>query len=83
MHGLCSWNASAHALLRELGGSDPSNIKEFGAKFSAPAKPGVKLVVKMWKTGNIKDGFEEIIFVTEADGKAVLTDGRALIKCVE
>jgi peroxisomal enoyl-CoA hydratase 2 len=82
IHGLLSWNESAHALLKELGGSNPSNIQEFRAKFSAPVKPGAKLIVKMWRTGEIQDGFEEIIFVTEVDGETVLSDGRALIKCV-
>ncbi|KEF52356.1 uncharacterized protein A1O9_11597 [Exophiala aquamarina CBS 119918] len=83
MHGLFSWNASAHALLKELGGSDPENIKDFQARFAAPVKPGVKILVKMWRTGEVKDGFEEIRFVTEVDGKVVLSNGRASIRVVD
>lgn len=83
MHGLFSWNASAHALLYELGGSDPANIKDFQARFAAPVKPGVKLVVKIWRTGEVKDGFEEIRFVTEVGGKVVLSNGRASIRVVD
>lgn len=80
MHGLYSWNASAHMLLRELGGSDPANMKEFQARFSAPVKPGAKLVVKAWKMDQFTDGYEEIRFVTEVNGKPVLTNGKALIR---
>ena len=83
MHGLYSWNNTAHALLRELGGSDPANMKEFQARFAAPVLPGVKLSVEMWRTGEKKEGgFEEVRFVTKVGGKAVLSNGRALIKCV-
>ena len=83
MHGLYSWNRSAHDLLKVFGGSKPGNIKEFQARFAAPVKPGEKLRVEMWRTGEKdKDGFEEIRFVSKVGGKVVLSNGRALIKSV-
>jgi len=83
MHGLYSWNTSCHGLLQQLGGSDPANIKEFQARFAAPVKPGDKLVTEMWKTGDISDDWEEIRFVTRVEGgKVVLSNGRALMRCV-
>ncbi|MCJ1419623.1 hypothetical protein MMC32_005979 [Xylographa parallela] len=83
MHGLFSWNTTCHGLLQKLGGSDPANIKEFQARFAAPVKPGDKLITEMWKTGDIKDGWEEIRFVTRVEGgKVVLSNGRALMRCV-
>ena len=93
MHGLFSWNAAAHALLRELGGSDPANIREFQARFASPVRPGDKLVTEMWKMekGNSDvagvewdEGWEEIRFVTKIEGgKVVLSNGRAIMKVVE
>jgi len=82
MHGLSSWNFTAHGLLKEVGGSDPKNIKEFQARFASPVKPGDKLVTEIWRTGNVdKDGFEEIRFQTSVEGgKVCLTNGRAFIK---
>lgn len=81
MHGLYSWNSAAHALLKELGGSDPANIKEFQARFASPVKPGDKLVTKMWKTGDKKGEWEEIRFTCEVEGgKVCLSNGRALMK---
>ena len=83
MHGLYSWNTTCHGLLKTLGGSDPTNLKEFQARFASPVKPGDKLVTEMWKTGDIKDGWEEVRFVTRAEGgKVVLGNGRALMRCV-
>lgn len=82
LHGLFSWNAAAHAVLKSFGGSDPANIKEFQARFAAPVKPGDKLIFEMWRTGETNsDGFEDIRFIVRVDGgKTVLSNGRALVK---
>jgi peroxisomal enoyl-CoA hydratase 2 len=83
MHGLSSWNFTAHRLLKALGGSDPSNIKEFQCRFASPVKPGDKLVTEIWKTGTFKDVWEEIRFQTKVEGgKVCLSNGRALMKTV-
>ncbi|KAH7078017.1 HotDog domain-containing protein [Paraphoma chrysanthemicola] len=82
IHGLYSWNMSAHAILQAFGASKPENLKEFQARFAAPVKPGDKLITEMWRTGE-KDGqgFEEIRFIVRVEGgKTVLTNGRALVK---
>ena len=82
MHGLFSWNVACHALLQTLGGSNPTNMKEYQARFAAPVKPGDKLVTEAWRTGENRDGWEEIRFVTRVEGgKVVLSNGRALMKC--
>lgn len=83
MHGLFSWNSTAHGLLKVLGDSDPTNIKDFQARFAAPVKPGSKLITQIWRTGEVdSDGFEEIRFVTLVDNKPVLANGRAKIRVV-
>ncbi|KAI9815335.1 MAG: hypothetical protein M1827_002815 [Pycnora praestabilis] len=82
MHGLFSWNSSCHGLLKELGDSDPANMKEFQARFAAPVKPGDKLITEMWRTGDVRDGWEEVRFITRVEGgKVVLSNGRALMRC--
>ncbi|EON67804.1 hypothetical protein W97_07059 [Coniosporium apollinis CBS 100218] len=84
MHGLYSWNVACHELLRTLGGSDPENIREFQARFASPVKPGDKLVIEMWRTGEEKgSGFEEVRFVVKVNGQKVcLSNGRAVMRCV-
>lgn len=82
MHGLFSWNTACHALLESLENSDVANIREFQARFAAPVRPGDKLITEAWRTGEPKDGWEEIRFVTRVDGaKVVLSNGRALMRC--
>ena len=82
MHGLYSWNTTAFGLVKELGGSDPASIKEFGARFASPVKPGDALVTEIWLTGDKdKDGWEDIRFVTTIKGgKVCLSNGRARMK---
>lgn len=83
IHGLFSWNMSAHAILKTLGGSDPKNIKEFQARFASPVIPGVKLITEIWRTGKFEGGFEEVVFVVKnGEGKVVLSNGRALVNVV-
>jgi acyl dehydratase len=78
---LFSWNAAAHGILRELGGSDPSNLKEFQARFASPVRPGDRLTTEIWRMGNVQNGFEEVRFVTKNDkGKVVLSNGQCLLK---
>jgi peroxisomal enoyl-CoA hydratase 2 len=83
MHGLSSWNFACHGLLKAIGGSNPKNIKEFQARFASPVKPGDKLVTEIWRTGEMRDDWEEIRFVTKVEGgKVCLSNGRALMKPV-
>jgi peroxisomal enoyl-CoA hydratase 2 len=82
MHGLFSWNATCHGLLKELGSSDPANIRAFQARFASPVKPGDKLITEMWRTGEMKDDWEEVRFITRVEGgKVCLSNGRAFMKC--
>ncbi len=83
VHGLYSFNSTCHLLLRHLGGSDPTNIKEYQARYASPVRPGDKLVTSVWRTGEIEDGWEDVRFVVRVEGgKACLSNGRALMKCV-
>ncbi|KAI4722711.1 Thioesterase/thiol ester dehydrase-isomerase [Aureobasidium sp. EXF-10727] len=82
LHGLFSWNTTAHGLLKLLGNSDPTNIKEFAARFASPVKAGDTLVTQIWRMGNIdQEGWEEVRFVTSVKGgKVCLSNGRAKMK---
>lgn len=84
MHGLYSWNTTAHALLKVLGGSEPGNMQEFAARFASPVKPGDVLVTQAWRMGKVDaEGWEEVRFVTAVKGgKVCLSNGRAKMRVV-
>ncbi|RAH83465.1 trimethyllysine dioxygenase TmlH [Aspergillus japonicus CBS 114.51] len=75
IHGLFSWNAAAHGVLREIGQSDPENLKDFQARFASPVKPGDKLTTEIWRMGRLEGGDEEIRFIVRNDkGKVFSKD---------
>ncbi|KAK6541847.1 hypothetical protein TWF694_007626 [Orbilia ellipsospora] len=84
MHGLFSWNTTAHGILQALGESDPANLKEFQARFASPVKPGDTLVTEIWRVGKAEgygEGWEELRFITSVKGgKVCLSNGRAVVK---
>lgn len=83
VHGLYSWNSSAHALVKMLGGGDPGSLKEYGARFASPVRPGDVLVTEMWRMPGTKDGegVEEVRFrVSVKGGKMCLSNGKARMK---
>lgn len=83
VHGLYSWNSSAHAVLKAFGGSEAQNLRSYEARFASPVKPGDKLITEMWRMGNVEDGFEEIRFTVRIEGgKVCLNNGRAFVKVV-
>ncbi|KAF2642999.1 Thioesterase/thiol ester dehydrase-isomerase [Massarina eburnea CBS 473.64] len=84
LQGLGTWNIAAHGVLREMGGSEASRLKKFGARFAKIVYPGDKLQTKMWRVGEkVLDGrrFDEVVFqtVVEEDGRVVLSNGYAEI----
>jgi acyl dehydratase len=73
LQGLGTWNIAAHGLLRELGASDPSRLKTYGARFKSVVYPGDALETRMWKIG-VEDGCDKIVFETivQEDGRVAL-----------
>lgn len=82
LHGLFFWNASAYGILRQWADSNPANMKQFEAKFSAPVAPGKTIRVSSWATGLFdSEGFQEIRFIAEiVGGKTCLSNGKAFVK---
>jgi acyl dehydratase len=73
LQGLGTWNIAAHGVLRELGASDPTRFKAYGARFQNVVYPGDTLETRMWKVGHA-DGYDSIVFetVVQEDGRVAL-----------
>ncbi|KAG8852538.1 hypothetical protein FRB96_008634 [Tulasnella sp. 330] len=82
LHGLASYGFAARAVLKAVGGDDPSSLKTFGVRFTSPVKPGEALETSMWEVGSGPDDTTEIAFVTKnmATGKVCLGGGVAYVK---
>ena len=81
LHGLGTWNIAARGVLRELGGSDPTRFKAFGARFKSVVYPGDELETRMWIVGS-EPGYDNVVFetVVKGDGRVALSNGYAKIR---
>jgi acyl dehydratase len=50
LHGLATYGMAAVAVMQALGIDDPSRLRGFDARFSAPVLPGDTLEFKIWAT---------------------------------
>jgi acyl dehydratase len=57
-HRLFTYNCATHAILKSIGASNPVNLKEFAARFSAPVRPGDELVANIWRLENFKENMK-------------------------
>ncbi|KIW95434.1 uncharacterized protein Z519_04018 [Cladophialophora bantiana CBS 173.52] len=88
LHGLCTWNITAHAVLDTFG-TEEAMLREFQARFTNVVYPGETLTVEMWKMSHAGSGSTgssentlEIRFLTKIrdSGKVALSNGRAMIQ---
>lgn len=52
LHGLCTYGTACRAVLETVCDFDPSRIKRFDVRFSAPVFPGETVVTDMWVDGS-------------------------------
>jgi len=81
LHGLSTFGFGGRAVLKTVGGGDPTSVKVFGVRFTAPVKPGDKLQTNIWEVGSGPNGTTEVAFETKNlnTGKVVLGSGVAYV----
>ena len=70
LHGLSTFGFAARGVLQAVGGGEPSALRYFGVRFTAPVKPGDELETRAWQVGKGSDGTAEVAF----EVKNVTTD---------
>ncbi|MEM7122773.1 MAG: MaoC/PaaZ C-terminal domain-containing protein [Pseudomonadota bacterium] len=51
LHGLCTFGIAGHAVLKTLCDYDPTRLKRFDVRFSAPVFPGETIRTELWVDG--------------------------------
>jgi acyl dehydratase len=75
VHGLCTMAFAGRAVLEAAGIADAGAVGRLAVRFSAPLFPGETLTTRVWPLDG-GFGFESL----NAEGKAVLKDGRAELR---
>lgn len=76
LHGLASFGVAARAVLEAFDLEDPSQLKSFGLRFSAPVYPGETISTDLWRDGH-EVSFRSRVAARDA---LVLNNGRAVIE---
>jgi len=81
LHGLSTFGFAARAILHAVGGGQPSALRYFGARFTAPVAPGDALETRAWEVKRGHDGSTEVAFEVKntTTGKVVLGGGYARV----
>ena len=62
LHGLSTFGFAARAILHAVGGGEPSALRYFGVRFTAPVMPGDELETRAWAVKRGTDGTTEVAF---------------------
>ncbi|KAF8260620.1 peroxisomal dehydratase [Lactarius quietus] len=62
LHGLSTFGFAARAILNAVGGGQPSALRYFGVRFTAPVMPGDELETRAWEVKRNSDGTTEVAF---------------------
>jgi peroxisomal enoyl-CoA hydratase 2 len=65
LHGLSGFGFAARAIIKTVANGDPSALKFFSVRFTAPVKPGDGLETQVWEVGPGPAGTTEVVFVTK------------------
>jgi len=76
LHGLCTYGITCRAVLQEITGFDPDQIKSHQARFSAPVFPGDVITVDLWRDGK-EISFEARV---KARGATVIKNGLCVLR---
>ncbi len=76
LHGLATFGVAGHALLKTVGGYDPTRLTAMKGRFSAPVYPGETIRTEIWRDGSVISFRARVL---ERDVVAV-SNGRAEIK---
>ena len=75
-HGLCTMAMTSQAVIKTVGGGDPSRLKRLAVRFSKPVFPGNDVVTTIYDAG-IRDGRHVYAFEATSNGDVVVKDGLA------
>ncbi|KAI9481352.1 MAG: HotDog domain-containing protein [Benjaminiella poitrasii] len=72
LHGLCTYGACGHAIIKALADNDSSRFKSIEARFASPVFPGETIEIYMWKVDSQDPKTDGVIFVAKVKERDVV-----------
>lgn len=81
LHGLCTYGACGHSIIKALANNDPTRFKSIEGRFASPVFPGETIEIYMWKAEAKDPKTEGVIFVAKVKERdvVVLNNGYAVL----
>ena len=80
LQGMCTFGLASGAVVDMAADGDPDRVRRLAVRFSAPARPSVGLVVRIYAAGRTDSGDAAYAFEAEQDGVLVLKHGRVEVR---
>jgi acyl dehydratase len=81
LHGLCTYGACGHAIIKALANNDPYRFKHIEGRFASPVFPGETVEIYMWKVDSQDPKTQGVIFAAKVKERdiVVINNGYALL----
>lgn len=80
LQGMCTFGLASGAVVDMAAEGDPDRVERLAVRFSAPARPSVGLLVRLYAAGRTETGASAYSFEAEQDGVLVLKHGRVEVR---
>ncbi|GAA5804675.1 hypothetical protein HPULCUR_010178 [Helicostylum pulchrum] len=72
LHGLCTYGACGHLIIKALADNEPTRFKSIEGRFSSPVFPGETVEVYMWKVDSKDPKTQGVIFAAKVKERDVV-----------
>ncbi|GAN03398.1 peroxisomal multifunctional enzyme [Mucor ambiguus] len=81
LHGLCTYGACGHSIIKALADNEPTRFKSIEGRFASPVFPGETIEIYMWKVDDKDPKVQGVIFVAKVKERdiVVLNNGYATL----
>ncbi|CAO3607849.1 unnamed protein product [Mucor hiemalis] len=72
LHGLCTYGACGHSIVKAIADNEPTRFKSIEGRFASPVFPGETIEIYMWKVDTQDPKVQGVIFVAKVKERDIV-----------
>lgn len=72
LHGLCTYGACGHSIVKALADNEPTRFKSIEGRFASPVFPGETIEIYMWKVDDKDPKVQGVIFAAKVKERDIV-----------
>lgn len=72
LHGLCTYGACGHSIIKALADNEPTRFKSIEGRFASPVFPGETIEIYMWKVDDKDPKIQGVIFAAKVKERDIV-----------